>query len=230
MSTARSDKRRFPRFEVFHLAGSLKVPVEITVINLSLGGLALETNSYLHFGRAYTLKLEDDEYSFSLSGTVAWCSLKKTIKNEAGEVLPIYRAGLKFEALSSDRSRELWELIRSHALVEIEDSVLGRFKVELPTDTELGSSYDFAVRKISLSGMLIETDFVPEMGSSFELQLQLDRQRWDTRARVASIPRLGRQALGELTQVGVEFCDLEPNRFSELQSYIESRIRGGPAA
>lgn len=230
MSTAKSDQRRFPRFEVSHLDGSLTVPVEITVINLSLGGMALETNSYLHFGRAYTLRLDDDEHSFSLTGTVAWCALKKTIKNDDGEVLPIYRAGLKFEALSSERSRELWELIRSHALVEIEDSVLGRFKVELPTDTELGSSYDFSVRKISLSGMLIETDFVPEMGSSFELQLQLDRQRWGIRGRVASIPRLGRQALGELTQVGVEFCDLPSDRFSELQRYIESRLRGGPAA
>lgn len=230
MSAAQSEKRRFPRFEVPNLSGSLTVPVEITVINLSLGGLALETNSYLHFGRSYTLRLADDEHSLALTGTVAWCSLKRTLKSDDGEVLPIYRAGLRFEPLSAERSRELWRLMRAHALVEIEHSVLGRFKVELPNDTELDSSYDFAVRKISLSGMLIETDFVPEMGTQFELQLQLGRLRWQTRARVASIPRLGRQVLGELNQVGVEFFDLAPGQVSALQSYIEERIQGGPAA
>ena len=226
MNRSDASQRRYPRYEVAGLGGHLVVPIQIRVVNVSLGGMAIETNSYLQFGRAYTLKLEGGGQSLSLTGTVAWCSLRQTTKNSNGEVLPVYRAGLKFEALSSDRSRDLWDLIRRHALVDIEDSVLGRFKVDMPEDTRLGSSYDFAVCKLSLSGILIETDFEPELDSRFELQIQLGSRRWGTRARVASIPRVGRRSEKVLTQIGLEFCDLYPGRISELKSFIETRLRG----
>jgi Tfp pilus assembly protein PilZ len=224
MTAARGERRRFRRFEVRGLSGSLLVPVKIRLVNLSVGGMALETHSYLRFGRSYTVKLEGDERGLTLAGTVAWCTLKSTARSDHGEVLPLYRAGLKFEALDAVRGRELWELIRSHAVVEVEDSVLGRFRVNLSRGAALGSSYDFAVRKLSRSGMLIETDFVPEVGSSFELQLSLGGSRWRSRARVASVPRSGRRALGELTQVGVEFCDLGSDEAGRLRDYIEDHL------
>lgn len=224
---SRSDpiQRRYPRYEVAGLDGHLVVPIQIRVINLSLGGMALETNSYLQFGRAYRLKLRGDERTLSLTGTVAWCSLRQTTKTPQGEVLPVYRAGLRFEALSSERSQDLWELIRVHALVEIEDSVLGRFNVEVPADTRLGSRYGFSVRKLSLSGVLIETEFEPELDASFEVQIQLGRQLWGSLARVASIPRVGRKSENLPTQIGLEFRDLDPERLSQLRSFIDTRFR-----
>jgi len=230
MSQSETEQRRYPRYEVAGLGGHLVVPIHIRVINVSLGGMALETNSYLQFGRAYTLKLEGGEQSLSLTGTVAWCSLRKTTKSPDGEFLPVYRAGLRFEALSGERSRDLWDLIRSHALVEIEDSVLGRFRVDLPADAQMGSSYDFAVRKLSLSGLLIETDYEPDLNASFDLQIRLGPRRWRTRARVASIPRAGRKSAGVLTQVGLEFCKLDPGRISQLRSFIGTRIKDSPTS
>ncbi len=208
------------------LLGHLVVPISIRVINVSLGGMALETNSYLQFGRAYTLRLAGGGQSLSLTGTVAWCSLLRTEKSSQGEIQPVYRAGLKFEALSSERSQDLWELIRHCALVEIEDSVLGRFELDLPTEARLGGSYGFAVRRLSLSGVLIETDFEPELDSRFEVQIQLGTRRWGSRARVASIPRVGRRSEKVLTQIGLEFCDVEPDRLSQLESFIDTRLRG----
>lgn len=225
MSGAGSERRRHPRYEVSGLRGSLVVPIEIRVINLSLGGMALETHSYLQFGRAYNLRLEGAGRSLALSGTVAWCSLKGTRKSEHGEVLPVYRAGLRFEELGGERSRELWELIRGHVVVDVEDSVLGRFKVDLPRDPALNSSYDFTVRKLSLSGMLIETDFVPEVGSRFDLQLRLGGRPWQTRARVASVPRSGRLGAGELAEIGLEFCDLQPDEQRQLSEFIGANLR-----
>ena len=145
MSRSHPLQRRHPRYEVAGLDGRLVVPIQIEVINLSLGGIALETNSYLQFGRAYTLKLKGTEQEVSLTGTVAWCSLRQTKKTPTGEILPVYRAGLKFEALGTERSQELWRLIRDHALVEIEDSLMGRFSVDMPAGTRLGSSYEFTV-------------------------------------------------------------------------------------
>lgn len=226
--TATRSNRRYPRYEVAGLAGHLVVPIRIRVINVSLGGMAFETNNYLQFGRAYTLRLEGEERSLSLTGTIAWCSLRETTRNEQGEILPVYRAGLKFEALSGERSRELWDLIREHALVDLEDSVLGRFKVSLPADTRMGSSYDFSVCKLSLSGLLIETDFEPDLEARFDLQIQLGARRWGSQARVASIPRVGRRSAGVLTQVGLEFCELATEQRIELRSFIDTRLKDSP--
>ena len=225
MSRPPSERRQYPRYEVAGLGGHLVVPIKMEVINLSLGGLALETSSYLQFGRNYSLRLKGESSDLALTGTVAWCALRRTARSAAGEVLPVYRAGLRFDGLSSDKSQRLWDLIRQHALVEIEDSVLGRFRVDLPKDTRLGTSYDFAVRKLSLSGMLIETDFEPAIDSSFQLQLRLGAAPWETRARVASLPKAGRHQLGGLVQVGLQFGKLRSSELDRLRSFLEARLR-----
>lgn len=225
MTSNDSNRRRFPRYEISGLAGHLVVPLQIEVLNLSLGGMAVATSSYLHFNRAYTLRLVSDQQNISLTGKVAWCALKGTSRGVDGEVVPVYRAGLRFEAMSGERAKELWDLIRSHAYVDVEDSVLGRFDVEMPTRTEMGSNFDFAVKKISLSGMLIETEFNPELDALFEMHVELGRLIWDTRARVASLPRVGRRSLGELNQIGMEFADLEPAQVAVLEKYIERQLK-----
>jgi hypothetical protein len=142
----------------------------------------------------------------------------------------VYRAGLRFQVLSGERLQELWKIIRGHAVVEVDDSVFGRFAPEQPKVVELDSDYRFSVRKLSLSGMLIETDFVPELDSLLPLEVLLPESRWEAVARVASVPNLGRRSIGEPTQVGVEFCGLDRRRRSELRSYLEGYLGQGPAA
>jgi hypothetical protein len=45
---------------------------------------------------------------------------------------------------------------------------------------------------------------------------------------VASVPSLGRRSTGELTQIGVEFCDLDADRRAALESYIASYLDEAP--
>lgn len=225
MSRPKSERRCYPRYEVTDLTGSLVVPVTIEVLNLSLGGMAVETSSCLQFGREYTLKLDGgDGLEVSLSGSVAWCSLRRTSRSGSGEVVPIYRAGLKFASLDSEYSQGLWNLIQSHAVVDIEDSVLGRFKVEMPSATQLGSSYDFSVRKLSLAGILIETDFAPRVDANFQLQLRLGHIPWQSKARVVSIPTGAEPEKSGLVRVGLEFVGLGRREVAQLRSFLDTRL------
>ena len=223
-------RRRYPRYEVVGLGGNLVVPMEVRVLNLSLGGMALETHDYLRFGRHYTVNLDHLGRRVTLVATVAWCKLRGTRKQSSGEVAPVYRAGLRFQVLSGERLQELWEIIRGHAVVEVDDSVFGRFAPEQPQVVELDSDYRFSVRKLSLSGMLIETDFVPQLESLLPLEVLLPERRWEAVARVASVPNLGRRSIGEPAQVGVEFRGLDRHSRSELRSYLESCLGKAPAA
>ena len=228
MSANPEGRRRFPRYEVVGLGGRLVVPMEVRVVNLSLGGMALETNDYLQFGRQYSVNLDNGGRRITLVATVAWCKLRRTKKNRSGDVVPVYRAGLRFQVLSGERLHELWEIIRSHAVVEVDDSVFGRFAPEQAKVVELDSDYGFSVRKLSLSGMLIETDFVPELESRLPLEVLLPESRWEAMARVASVPNLGRRSIGEPTQVGVEFCGLDLRSRSELRAYLAGYMHDRP--
>lgn len=228
MSARTLSRRRHRRHEVVGIGGRLVVPMEVRVVNLGLGGMALETNDYLRFGRRYSVNLDHGGRRVSLEATVAWCKLRCTEKKPSGEVVPVYRAGLRFQVLSGERLHELWEIIRSHALVEVEDSVFGRFTPDPPQRVELDSDYRFSVRKLSLSGMLIETDFVPELESRLPVEIMLPDNPWATLARVASVPYLGRRSTGELTQIGVEFCELDADRRAALESYIAGYLDEPP--
>jgi hypothetical protein len=228
MSSDSAGRRRHRRYEVVGLAGRLVVPMEVKVVNLSLGGMALETHDYLQFGRRYSVNLDNGGRRLTLEASVAWCKLKSTRRNELGEVVPVYRAGLRFQALNDERLQQLWEVIRSHAVVELEESVFGRFSLELPRVVELDSDYRFAVRRLSLSGMLIETDFVPELESRLPLEVLLPGRPWEALVRVASIPSLGRRSSGELAQVGLEFWDLDTESRRTLKTYIASHLEEAP--
>lgn len=220
MSSEPAGRRRHRRYEVAGLGGRLVVPMEVRVVNLSLGGMSLETNDYLQFGRNYSVNLDHNGHRVTLVATVAWCKLRHTKKNPSGDVVPVFRAGLRFQVLSGERLHELWQIIRDHAVVEVDDSVFGRFAPEQPQVVELDSDYKFSVRKLSLSGMLIETDFVPELEARLPLEVLLPDSPIEALARVASVPNLGQRARGEPTQIGVEFCGLDSQRRSELRAYL----------
>lgn len=67
------------------------------VLNLSLGGLAIETTTALRIGSSYAFRVEFDDHRVRIRATVRWCRLIRTIAKGNGEVAAIYRAGLQLE-------------------------------------------------------------------------------------------------------------------------------------
>ncbi|MEE8277270.1 MAG: PilZ domain-containing protein, partial [Thermoanaerobaculia bacterium] len=122
MSRSLSNRRRYPRYDVAGVAGSFVVPTAVQVVNLSLGGMALETSRYLDFGRDYRMRINDGRNSFSLTGRVVWCCLGRTVKAKGDDVLPVYRAGFQFQAISEQRLKELWDFIRQNSTAPLEDT------------------------------------------------------------------------------------------------------------
>ena len=47
MSGPEANRRRYPRYDVDGVRGSFVVPTPVQVVNLSLGGMAVETYRYL---------------------------------------------------------------------------------------------------------------------------------------------------------------------------------------
>jgi hypothetical protein len=82
----------------------------IKIIDMSLDGLSIETDKTLHIGKEYILQLEYEGKTWSIKGSIAWSTLKQNERNNKGDTVPIYRAGMKL-TISLNEMREFIKFI-----------------------------------------------------------------------------------------------------------------------
>lgn len=222
MSCSVASRRRYPRYNVDGVVGDFVVPTPVKVANLSLGGMAVETYRNLDLGRSYQIEIHHRRRPFSLLGSVVWCGLTHTRRTEEEDILPVYRAGIEFEALSDQRLRALWDFIRMNTRVDLEDSVQARYPIDRAKVTRVTSRYHCEVKRLSLSGMLVETDLLPELEDRYELQLRLRERLCETVGRIASLPQAGEVADREPARIGVEFCHLGHRDLAIIERFLSA--------
>lgn len=93
------DKRRYKRLNVKHLNihGRMAFDHYIKILDMSSGGLLIETDKNWEIGAEHILHVEYDGKQWPIRGYFTWSVLKER-KNSEGSV-PLYRAGMK---LTSD--------------------------------------------------------------------------------------------------------------------------------
>ena len=89
------EKRQHPRLSIRH-TGVRNGLLVGRVMNMSLGGLALETTTALTIGSAQTFRVAIGDHSVTVTGEIRWCRLTHTIGKGKGEVVAIFRAGFSF--------------------------------------------------------------------------------------------------------------------------------------
>jgi hypothetical protein len=66
------------------------------VVNLSLGGLAMESTTGLRIGSLHGFRIKFAQRTFRVEGRICWCRLTRTVRRQEGEVVPIFRTGITF--------------------------------------------------------------------------------------------------------------------------------------
>jgi len=216
-----SERRRAPRFDVDDVTGSLTLALDVRVRNVSISGMAVETSAQLTVGHRYRFRLRYGETDLPLSGRVSWSFLASTRRNEEGEIEPVYRAGIEFEDMLTDKARQLMKLLEERAVLGVHERVFGRFPVTLPGGIELDRGAEFQVRRISLSGMLIESRIVPQKDEQFDAELKIGDRILPVRLRVAYVELLDRQGEdGARARAGVEFIDPGPEIREAIERFL----------
>ena len=221
---SREERRRYDRHEVDGLHGSFQFTTDARIVDISLDGLGVETNSYLQIGRRYALKLQAGSHVLPLQARVVWCTLKRTTKSESGEVLPVYRAGIRFEEILSEAATDLYKLIEKKAVIDLEKRLFGRFKIHPEQAATFDRETDFAVRKISLSGMLIETDAAPEIDSTFEMEILFNSKKLYTIGRIVHVQPIESDDGQPRALIGVEFINLGRSNRQKLEEFIRAQL------
>ncbi|HEY6010043.1 MAG TPA: PilZ domain-containing protein [Nitrospirota bacterium] len=226
------NKRRHKRFkvDVLELGGKMSLADTVEIINISLGGIALNADRRLDIGREYVIKLGDKQKAIDIKGTVVRSELIGFKVNKTGEQVPFYSAGFMFKDGQEKKITEFLQIIEQHIQKEevpaSGERRLGvRFQIVTPQEKVLNFPEQFRVKVISLSGMLIQTEQLLSIESSIPMELSLSADK--------SVNFIGRVASCQMAEekertryeIGVEFTEVKDRTL--LERFIDYVTKKG---
>lgn len=91
-----NERRRYKRFLVKGTKKDIKGKSDTKLINVSIGGAAIETTKNLEINKEYRLKVYYKGNPLSLRCRVIWATLMRSENKESGDIVPVYRVGMNF--------------------------------------------------------------------------------------------------------------------------------------
>ncbi len=226
------EQRRFERYSLHtvEVSGRMLFSSRVKLLDLSIAGISVEVDKRLNIGIDYQVKVENGGDPLSLKSKVVWSSLIKTEEGGNGEIVPIYRAGLQFNALSEAQARELTRFIRACTGQDIQNDMhkqnnlrcTVRYDIaQLRKEGELsvGTPPQYKVKVIGLGGMLLCCDRPLKAESRYPMEIVAPGgEVIKFLGRIASCKVDGQGGGGY--DIGVEFLDLSAGQRSALVRLI----------
>ena len=105
MADLAQDKRQHKRFKVplEGLIGRLDDDQLVDIIDLSVGGIAIESGRRFAVGREYFIQLQVRRHSLEVRGTVAWSRIVDNKEDLFGQRSPVYVSAIRLQEGSEDR-------------------------------------------------------------------------------------------------------------------------------
>lgn len=217
------ERRTHKRYTVDNLnvRGNIIFVSDIEIVNISLNGIAIRCDRRIEPNREYTLNLSYEGREIPIKGRVVWSMITGSRLNPMGELAPIYTAGVEFVDVLSERMAELIQFIESHKIAG-EKRVSGvRFKIRSPDAAWIDYPYDYRVKKISLSGMLIETNQPFDVGERFPIEVLLMENTFRCIGRVASCSKTLVEPSAHY-DIGIAFVDVSERDEEVLRNFINT--------
>lgn len=90
------ERRKHKRLIVKGIQRNVPHSLNTKIINISVGGVAIETTKKLERNKEYDLRINHGDNALRLKGRVIWAVLTRIEKKESGDIIPVYKAGMKF--------------------------------------------------------------------------------------------------------------------------------------
>jgi len=195
-------------------------PSDVKVLDLSITGAAIETTKWLDLKREYTLKIKYKDVILNLRGCIVWAILSSHKKTSSGEVIPIYKAGVRFNETLSENTTRLINFIEENKIRKLEKRLVGvRFKIADTQNIQLDYPYKYEVKRISLSGMLIEIENPLDLNSRYDIELFINESILKVEGRVANCTEIKTES-GAVYDIGIEFVKLPDNDKKLLKKFL----------
>jgi len=220
----------FKRFttEFMKINCKLMFASTVDIIDVSLGGIALQTNRTLKIGTEYMLRVETKGRSISVKGGVVWSTLRGRRQPADGENAPFYAVGMSFNDLDTEKINDLIEFIESHKLEQDSltlHSMSGlrsnmRYHLAANGEFMLTCPEDFLVNEISLKGMLIETEHAFELDQELPMVILFpEKCEISFTGRIASCIPI-ETAEPKQVAIGIEFLNMQKENAEKLTGFL----------
>jgi hypothetical protein len=226
-----TERRRYKRYKVdlIDINGKMIFASNVKIIDISLGGVSLKVDRRLNMGSEYTLTVSSKGKVFSVKCIVVWSFIKESLEDSSGNIVPIYTAGMQFRDISNEKIKEIIHFIEDHKLDVIVDlhGLSGqrlnvRVQIETPENAVLNFHENYKVKKLSLGGMQIESNYELKIEHKFPMKIILYRDKTiQFLGRVASC-FLVRTKGQEYYDIGIEFLDMSEHGRRILHEFIRS--------
>lgn len=218
------ERRLRRRHGLDDVRGSLLFSYECRILNLSERGLAVRTTASLAPGRGYTVKIRHDGRQIPLAGTVAWCRLQGTERNEKGETVPVYTAGIELETPATERGAEVLPLLEQRGVAHLERRIHGRLTPRGAGDAEGAAPATVTVREVSRAGMVVLAPLLPQKGDLLDLRLEVDDEAVVVTVRTVRVRPLGEREVRGWAEIGVEYAEMGAADRTRLDRLIREEL------
>lgn len=222
------NKRRHERFklDLMEMNGAMSITDHVEILNMSYGGVSLKADRKLSIGKEYLLTLKEKGDSIQVKGIAIRSAMSGIEETTDGENITLYTASMTFQDGQHDTIADFLNSIERRkkvdAPVKIDQRLHVRFHFTIPLEHMLSFSAEFKVRKISLSGMLIESEQTLESNCMIPMGLMLNADNAvNFIGRVASCRRTRSQGQPRY-EIGVAFTDLTDKGRVLLKTFIDN--------
>ena len=229
----RKNRRRHKRYKVEGAAvyGEMLFKKEVTVLNMSVSGIALLTDRQLKIGIEYVLNLQDEERIITVKAVVVRSTLSQSKTDSTGNVIPLYFVGMQFTNLSEQKTRDIMNFIENHKTADQQKSLSSeqtdqsenaRFQIGEVGKTLINFQEFYKVKVISLTGMLIDSSHFLNINDKLHMRILIHEGRMiDFVGRVASCVE---KTDGQLRHydIGIEFTEMSEEHRSLLQDFCNN--------
>lgn len=223
MTGGRPERRRQARFEVHGVEGWVVHLAEVGAVNVSADGLAIESPAWLPVGRRYSVTFERRDEPLTVTGSVVWSSLVSTRKTPAGDVAPIYRAGIQFGGALTPRAEGILSFLREGSTFDPEARVFGRFDLPPGVSVTLEARQPVRLAELSLNGGLLEATDALEPGARVLAELDLDGAVVRPRGRIVHTSSNADGNGQQRCRMGVEWTEMDAEDRAVVARFLERR-------
>jgi hypothetical protein len=107
------DKRRYKRYNIknLNIHGEMAFANYIKILDMSPGGLLIETDKKWNIGQEYIVQVEYEGKQWLFKGYIVRSTLKEWKQDDQGNAIPVYEAGLKLTSALNE-IQDLLKFIR----------------------------------------------------------------------------------------------------------------------
>lgn len=230
--------RRHKRFklDLVELDGKMFLIDVVKLLDISLGGVSLKVDRELNVGKEYLITLVEKGKSIDVKGIAVHSASRETEERANGERVTIHTARLKFKdgqtAKIAGILNSIQQLNKDEVPVTADRRLHVRFHFTIPLDTILSHSAQFRVKKISLSGMLIQSEQALVINSFIPMGLSLNADDpCNFSGRIVTC-QMGQDNGRAQYEIGVEFSNLTDKCSTLLKIFIDNLAvtKGNPEA